>query len=172
MRCPICDTEVSNTVTSCPVCGRIMAVESPAESTDTSASTNASASIDTSAIVASTNTSTSADSTVFSIDGAFEPIPAEILHSDILKSVMKFNEQPKVEEEAAAPEPKVQAEAPKLKAETPKLKVKSAPEQKQPVINSAAPEQKQPAAESAAPEQKKKTPIMTKLGQFVKLRRA
>ena len=95
MKCPICATEISNTVTSCPVCGRIMAAEQPK------------------------------DSDVFSIDDALKPLPVEISQSEILKSMMKYNVQPKEEEE-----------------------------------------------EAVAPEQKKKTPIIMKLGQFVKLRHA
>ena len=47
MKCPICATEVANTVTSCPVCGRIMAVEQPTDSTAAIESTTSTSSATT-----------------------------------------------------------------------------------------------------------------------------
>ena len=82
MKCPICATEISNTVTSCPVCGRIMAAEQPK------------------------------DSDVFSIDDALKPLPVEISQSEILKSMMKYNAQPQPKVEEEAPQLKEEAVAP------------------------------------------------------------
>ena len=146
MKCPICATEISNTVTSCPVCGRIMAAEQPK------------------------------DSDVFSIDDALKPLPVEISQSEILKSMMKYNAQPKEEEEeahqlkeeAVAPEQEQQIETPKSKGYS--MRKDSKPKDYNPHQNMSA--QGQPVIERETPEQKKKTPIIMKLGQFVKLRHA
>ena len=147
MKCPICATEISNTVTSCPVCGRIMEAEQPK------------------------------DSDVFSIDDALKPLPVEISQSEILKSMMKYNAQPqpKVEEEApqlkeeaVAPVQEQQSEAPKSKGYS--MRVDSKPQDHKPQQNMST--QGQPVINTETPEQKKKSPIMMKLGQFVKLKHA
>lgn len=162
MNCPICATEISNTATSCPVCGRIMAVEQPTDSATAVESTTSTTS------TTSTVSTASADSTVFSIDGAFEPVPAEILHSDILKSMMKYNVQPKAEEEA--PQIKEEAAAPvqEQQVEAPAPKSYSMRTESQPKVSAPV----QPVKETETQEQKKKTPIIMKLGQFVKFRHA
>ena len=160
MKCPICATEISNTVTCCPVCGRIIEAEQPK---DTAAAVNV-------------NTNASVDADVFSIDDVLKPLPVEISQSEILKSMMKYNAQPKEEEEeapqlkeeAVAPEQEQQIETPKSKGYS--MRKDSKPKDYNPHQNMSA--QGQPVIERETPEQKKKTPIIMKLGQFVKLRHA
>ncbi len=158
MKCPICATEVANTVTSCPVCGRIMEAEQPAK------------------VEQPVKAEQPADSDAFSIDDVFKPIPVEISQSEILKSMMQYNAQPKEEEEeapqlkeeAVAPEQEQQIETPKSKGYS--MRTDSKPKDYNPHQNMSA--QGQPVIERETPEQKKKTPIIMKLGQFVKLRHA
>ena len=100
----------------------------------------------------------------------------EISQSEILKSMMKYNAQPKEEEEeapqlkeeAVAPEQEQQIETPKSKGYS--MRKDSKPKDYNPHQNMSA--QGQPVIERETPEQKKKTPIIMKLGQFVKLRHA
>ena len=154
MKCPICATEVSNTVASCPVCGKIMEAEQPKQ-TMQSEQLN--------------------DSDVFSIDDVFKPLPVEISQSEILKSMMKYNTQPeeaeetpRLKDEAVAADQEQQSEAPKAKSYS--MRVDSKPQDHRPQQNMSV--QGQPAINTETPEQKKKTPIMMKLGSFVKLRHA
>ncbi len=159
MKCPICATEISNTVTCCPVCGRIIEAEQPK---DTAAAVNV-------------NTNASVDADVFSIDDVLKPLPVEISQSEILKSMMKYNAQPVEEEEApglkeeaVASQEEQQSEAPKSKGYS--MRIDSKPQDHKPQQNMST--QGQPVINTETPEQKKKIPIMSKLGQFVKLRHA